>query len=131
MSSLKKFPEVGYRTLKFHTENISSSFRRIFSIFLTVTGLLAPFPAAALGQENKVVVCHISWAPFNAPNLQQRVGFFFPFLVGLKVCTGFPCGSAGKESAWNTADLVQSLGWGDPLEKGKATHCSILAWRIP
>ena len=26
---------------------------------------------------------------------------------------------------------VQSLGWDDPLEKGKATHCSILAWRIP
>ena len=27
--------------------------------------------------------------------------------------------------------LVQSLGWGDPLEKGKATHFSIPAWRIP
>ena len=26
---------------------------------------------------------------------------------------------------------VRSLGWEDPLEKGKATHCSILAWRIP
>ena len=26
---------------------------------------------------------------------------------------------------------VQSLGWDDPLEKGKATHSSILAWRIP
>ena len=26
---------------------------------------------------------------------------------------------------------VQSLGWKDPLEKGKATHSSILAWRIP
>ena len=26
---------------------------------------------------------------------------------------------------------VRSLGWGDPLEKGKATHSSILAWRIP
>ena len=25
----------------------------------------------------------------------------------------------------------QSLGWEDPLEKGKATHSSILAWRIP
>ena len=25
---------------------------------------------------------------------------------------------------------VQSLGWKDPLEKGKATHSSILAWRI-
>jgi len=26
---------------------------------------------------------------------------------------------------------VQSLGWEDTLEKGKATHSSILAWRIP
>ena len=26
---------------------------------------------------------------------------------------------------------VQSLGWEDPLEKGKATHSSIMAWRIP
>ena len=26
---------------------------------------------------------------------------------------------------------VQSLGWEDPLEKGKATHSSVLAWRIP
>ena len=25
---------------------------------------------------------------------------------------------------------VQSLGWEDPLEKGKVTHFSILAWRI-
>ena len=26
---------------------------------------------------------------------------------------------------------VQALGWEDPLEKGMATHSSILAWRIP
>ena len=26
---------------------------------------------------------------------------------------------------------VQSLGWEDPLEKGKATHSSIMAWIIP
>ena len=26
---------------------------------------------------------------------------------------------------------VQSLAWEDPLEKGMATHSSILAWRIP
>ena len=26
---------------------------------------------------------------------------------------------------------VQSLGWKDPLEKGMATHSSILAWEIP
>ena len=26
---------------------------------------------------------------------------------------------------------IHSLGWEDPLEKGMATHSSILAWRIP
>ena len=30
---------------------------------------------------------------------------------------------------WET--LVRSLVWEDPLEKGMATHASILAWRIP
>ena len=29
---------------------------------------------------------------------------------------------------WET--WVPTLGWEDPLEKGKATHSSILAWRI-
>ena len=32
-------------------------------------------------------------------------------------------------SVWET--WFQSLGWKDPLEKGMATHSSILAWRIP
>ena len=42
---------------------------------------------------------------------------------------GFPCGSAGKESACNVGDLglIPQLG-GSP---GEATHSSILAWRIP
>ena len=30
---------------------------------------------------------------------------------------------------WET--WVRALSWEDPLEKGKATHSSILAWRIP
>ena len=30
---------------------------------------------------------------------------------------------------WET--WVRSLGWEDPLEKGKATHSGILVWRIP
>ena len=30
---------------------------------------------------------------------------------------------------WET--WVRFLGWEDALEKGKATHSSILAWRIP
>ena len=44
---------------------------------------------------------------------------------------GFPGGSNGKESAFSAgnAGLIPELE--DPLEKGKATHASILAWRIP
>ena len=42
------------------------------------------------------------------------------------VFLGFPCGSAGKESTCNAGDLGSILGWKDPLEKGKATHSSIL-----
>ena len=50
-------------------------------------------------------------------NLERRDRFPTPVFLG------FPCGSAGKESACNAGDL----GWEDPLEKGKATHSSILA----
>ena len=44
---------------------------------------------------------------------------------------GFPSGSAGKEPACNVGNWVRSLGQEDALEKGKATHSSILAWRVP
>ena len=44
---------------------------------------------------------------------------------------GFPGVSADKEYACKVGDLVQSLGWEDPLEKEMATHSNILAWRIP
>ena len=46
-------------------------------------------------------------------------------------CQGFSGGSAGKESPAVRETWVPSLGWEDPLEKGKAPHSSILAWRIP
>ena len=39
-----------------------------------------------------------------------------------------------KNPPANSGDIeiwVRSLGWEDPLEKGMATHSSILAWRIP
>ena len=44
---------------------------------------------------------------------------------------GFPGGSDGQESACNAGDVGSILGGDDPLEKGMATHSSILAWKIP
>ena len=37
----------------------------------------------------------------------------------------------GKNPPVMRMTWVRSLGWEDPLEKGNATHSSILAWRIP
>ena len=43
---------------------------------------------------------------------------------------GFPAGSDSKEFARNAGDQGSFPGSGNPLEKGMATHSSILAWRI-
>ena len=43
---------------------------------------------------------------------------------------GFPCGPAVKNPPAMQETWVRSMGWEDLLEKGKATHSSILAWRI-
>ena len=47
---------------------------------------------------------------------------------------GFPSGSVVKNlpAMPEPQEMgVQSLGQEDPLEKGMATHSSIVAWRIP
>ena len=43
----------------------------------------------------------------------------------------FPVAQTVKHLSAMQETQVQSLGWEDPLEKGMATHSSILAWRIP
>ena len=44
---------------------------------------------------------------------------------------GFSGGLDCKESACNAGDQLRFLGQEDPLEKGMATHSTILAWTIP
>ena len=46
---------------------------------------------------------------------------------------GFLVGQVVKNLSASSGDRpwVGSLGWKDSLEKGMATHSSILAWRIP
>ena len=43
----------------------------------------------------------------------------------------FPVAQLVKNLPVMQETWIQSLGWEDPLEKGKAIHSSILAWRIP
>ena len=44
---------------------------------------------------------------------------------------GFPGSSIGEVSTCSEGDSGLILGQADPLEKGMATHSSILAWEIP
>ena len=44
---------------------------------------------------------------------------------------GFPHSSVGKESACHAGDLSSIPGLGRSPGEWKATHSSILAWRIP
>ena len=68
---------------------------------------------------------------FNLPNEKILFWGYLVSVIWLYPQLGFPGGSAGKESACNEETWVQSLGWEDPLEKGKTTHSSVLVWRIP
>ena len=60
-------------------------------------------------------------------SILQHSAFFMVQLTSMN----FLWGSGGKESAYNVGDLGSIPGLRRPLEKGKATHSSILAWRIP
>ena len=62
----------------------------------------------------------------------QFLGQEDPLEMGLPtpVFLGFPCGSTSKESACNAGDLGSIPGLGRAVEKGKAIHSSMLAWRI-
>ena len=44
---------------------------------------------------------------------------------------GFPDGSVVKNVPANAGDTASIPGWEDPLEEERATHSSILDWRIP
>ena len=74
----------------------------------------------------------------NLPVMQETLVWF----LGRKICwrrdrlptpgfLGFPMAQLVKNppAVWET--WIWSLGWEDLLDKGKATHSSILAWRIP
>ena len=73
-----------------------------------------------------------SGLPFLPPEDLPNPGIKPASRVPLALAGRFPSISAGKELLLRTMQEtpVQFLGWKDLLEKGMATHSSILAWRI-
>ena len=64
---------------------------------------------------------------------QWKMSFLHDFLISSKAIfqERFPWWLSGNESACSVGHLGLIPGLGRSLEKGKATHSSILAWRIP
>ena len=56
-------------------------------------------------------------------SINDRYYYYLPLLPLLAQLVKNP---PAMQETW-----VRSLDWEDPLEKGKATHSRILAWRIP
>ena len=87
--------------------------------------LLGGFPGSSVGKES-------AWNagdPGSNPGLggSSGEGIGYPLLYSWASLVAQLV--KNPPATWET--WVRSLGWEDPLEKGKATHSSILAWRSP
>ena len=83
------------------------------------------FPDSSVGRESACSAGDPSSIPGLGRSAGEGIGYPLQYSWASLVAQSVKNPPAMPET-W-----VQSLGWDDPLEKGKATHSSILAWRIP
>ena len=83
------------------------------------------FPGSSAGKESAGNAGNSSLTPWSGRSTSEGIGYplqcSWASLVAQLV--------KNLPATWKT--WIQSLGWEDHLEKGKATHSSILTWRIP
>ena len=86
---------------------------------------LLGFPGSSVGKESACNAGDHGWIPGSGRSAREGIGYQLQYswdsLVAQLV--------KNLPAKWET--WVWSLGWEDPLEKGKATHSSTLAWRSP
>ena len=88
---------------------------------------------------NKLIASLIAQLVKNPPAIQETPGLIpgsgRPTGEGIRYPLQYSWASLVAQLANNPPAMLEtwvwSLGWEDPLRKGKATHSSILAWRIP
>ena len=83
------------------------------------------FPDSSAGKESTCNAGDPGSIPGSGRSTGEGIGYLFQYSWASLVAELVKNLPAMQET-W-----VQSLGWEDPLEKGKATHSSILVWRIP
>ena len=83
------------------------------------------FPDSSVGKEFACKAGDPSLIPGSGRPTGEGIG------CPLQDSWASPVAQLGKNPPAMQETWVQSLSWEDPLEKGKTTHSSILAWRIP
>ena len=83
------------------------------------------FPHSSVGKESACNEGDPSSIPGSGRSAGEGLGYPFQYSWASLVAHLVK----NLPAMWET--WVRSLGWEDPPEKGKATHSSILAWKIP
>ena len=83
------------------------------------------FPDSSVGKESTCNAGDTSSVPGSGRSTGEGIGYPLQYSWASLVAQLVK----NLPAMWET--WVLSLGWEDPLEKGKGTHSSILAWRIP
>ena len=86
---------------------------------------LTGFPHSSVGKESACSTGDPSSIPGSGRSPGKGIGYPLQYSWASLVAQLVKNLPAIQET-W-----VQSLGWEDPLEKGKATHSRIVTWRIP
>ena len=86
---------------------------------------LFDLPCGSAGRESACNAGEPGSIPGSERSAGEGIGYPLPYTQASFVAELVKKQLAMQET-W-----VRSLGWEDPLEKGRATHSSILAWRIP
>ena len=82
------------------------------------------FPDGSVGKESACNAGDPNSVPGSGRSAGEGIGYPLQYTWASLVAQLVKNLPAMRET-W-----VQSLGWEDPLEKGRATHSSIPAWRI-
>ena len=78
------------------------------------------FPDSSVGKESACNAGDPSSIPGLGKSLGEGIGYPTPLFLG------FPVAELVKNPLAKRETWVQSLGWEDPLEQGKATHSSTM-----
>ena len=83
------------------------------------------FPDSSAGRESACTAGDPDSIPGSGRSTGEGIGYPLQY-SGASLVAQLVKNLPAVRETW-----VQSLGWEGPLEKGKAPHSSILAWRIP